>query len=64
MRPEHRECIERCGLAVNEVILEQLASSYSVLTEDERELGVCLVDIGAERPTSPSSPTARFATRR
>ena len=40
------KCISRCGLAVNEVILEQLASSYSVLTEDERDLGVCLVDIG------------------
>jgi len=40
------KCIERCGLKVNEVILEQLASSYSVLTDDERELGVCLVDIG------------------
>ena len=40
------KCIERCGLQVNDVILEQLASSYAVLTEDERELGVCLVDIG------------------
>ena len=40
------KCISRCGLTVNEVILEQLASSYSVLTEDERDLGVCLVDIG------------------
>ncbi len=40
------KCIERCGLKVNDVILEQLASSYAVLTEDERELGVCLVDIG------------------
>ncbi|HBQ40182.1 MAG TPA: cell division protein FtsA, partial [Halieaceae bacterium] len=40
------KCIRRCGLEVEEVILEQLASSYSVLTEDERELGVCLVDIG------------------
>ncbi len=40
------KCIERCGLKVNDVILEQLASSYSVLTDDERELGVCLVDIG------------------
>ncbi|MEM7078429.1 MAG: cell division protein FtsA [Pseudomonadota bacterium] len=40
------KCIERCGLFVNDVILEQLASSYSILTEDERELGVCLVDIG------------------
>jgi cell division protein FtsA len=40
------KCIRRCGLDVEEIILEQLASSYSVLTEDERELGVCLVDIG------------------
>ncbi|MFV0275779.1 MAG: cell division protein FtsA [Parahaliea sp.] len=40
------KCIRRCGLEVEEVILEQLASSYSVLTEDERELGVCMVDIG------------------
>ena len=40
------KCLERCGLVVKEVILEQLASSYAVLTEDEKELGVCLVDIG------------------
>jgi cell division protein FtsA len=40
------KCIERCGLRVQDVILEQLASSYAVLTDDERELGVCLVDIG------------------
>jgi cell division protein FtsA len=40
------KCIERCGLTVREVILEQLASSYAVLSDDERELGVCLVDIG------------------
>ena len=40
------KCIKRCNLAVDEIILEQLASSYSVLTEDEKELGVCLVDIG------------------
>ncbi len=40
------KCIERCGLHVNDVILEQLASSYSILSEDERELGVCIVDIG------------------
>jgi cell division protein FtsA len=38
--------VQRCGLEVDAVILEQLASSYSVLTEDEKELGVCLVDIG------------------
>ena len=40
------KCIARCGLQVKSVILEQLASSYSVLSDDERELGVCLVDIG------------------
>lgn len=40
------KCIRRCNLAVDEIILEQLASAYSVLTEDEKELGVCLVDIG------------------
>ena len=40
------KCVERCGLVVNEIILEQLASSYSVLTSDERDLGVCLIDIG------------------
>ena len=40
------KCIKRCGLDVEDIILEQLASSYSVLTDDERELGVCLVDIG------------------
>jgi cell division protein FtsA len=40
------KCVRRCGLEVDDVILEQLASSYSVLTEDEKDLGVCLVDIG------------------
>lgn len=40
------KCIRRCGLDVDEIILEQLASSYSVLTEDEKDLGVCMVDIG------------------
>lgn len=40
------KCIRRCGLEVDDVILEQLASSHAVLTDDEKELGVCLVDIG------------------
>ncbi len=40
------KCIQQCGLAVDDIILEQLASSYAVLTEDEKDLGVCLVDIG------------------
>jgi len=40
------KCIKRCGLEVSDLILQPLASSVSVLTEDEKELGVCLVDIG------------------
>ncbi len=40
------KCIRRCGLEVDDVILEQLASSQAVVTDDERDLGVCLVDIG------------------
>lgn len=40
------KCIRKCGLEVADVILEQLASGLAVLTEDEKELGVCLVDIG------------------
>jgi len=40
------KCVQRCELEVDDIILEQLASSCSVLTEDEKELGVCLVDIG------------------
>ncbi len=40
------KCVERCGLEVADLILEQLASSEAVLSEDEKELGVCLVDIG------------------
>ncbi len=40
------KCIERCDLKVNQLVLEQLASSCSVLIEDEKDLGVCIVDIG------------------
>jgi cell division protein FtsA len=40
------KCVQRCGLAVEDVVLEQLASSYAVLADDEKELGVCLVDVG------------------
>src|SRR6476469_6066003 len=40
------KCVQRCGLAVEDIVLEQLASSYAVLADDEKELGVCLVDIG------------------
>lgn len=41
------KCITRCGLSVDALILEPLASSYAVLTDDEKDLGVALVDIGA-----------------
>jgi len=40
------KCVRRCGLEVDDVILEQLGSSQSVLTDDEKDLGVALVDIG------------------
>ena len=40
------KCVHRCGLEVSEMILQPLASSKAVLAEDEKELGVCLVDIG------------------
>ena len=40
------KCVKRCGIMLDGFVLEQLASSYSVLSEDEKELGVCIVDIG------------------
>ncbi len=40
------KCIRRCGLEVRDVILQPLASAMAVLSEDEKDLGVCLVDIG------------------
>ncbi len=41
------KCVRRCGLEVDQLMLNPLASSQAVLTDDEKELGVCLVDIGA-----------------
>ncbi len=41
------KCIAHCGLTAKALVLEQWASSYSILSDDERDLGVCLVDIGA-----------------
>ncbi|MDX9698305.1 MAG: cell division protein FtsA [Rhodocyclaceae bacterium] len=41
------KCVRRCGLEVMDLSLQPLASSHAVLTEDEKELGVCMVDIGA-----------------
>jgi cell division protein FtsA len=41
------KCVSRCGLVIDELIMQPLAASYSSLTQDEKDLGVCLVDIGA-----------------
>jgi len=41
------KCIRRCGLEVDDLVLGQLSSSFAVLREDEKELGVCVADIGA-----------------
>ncbi len=41
------QCVRRCNLEVDDIVLSQLASSAAVLSEDERQLGVCLIDIGA-----------------
>jgi len=40
------KCVRRCGLEVSDLVLQPLASSFATLSEDEKELGVCLVDIG------------------
>ncbi len=40
------KCVRRCGLDVNDLILQPLASSRAVLSDDEKDLGVCLVDVG------------------
>lgn len=40
------KCAQRCGLTVADIVLEQLASSESVLSQDEKDLGVALIDIG------------------
>jgi cell division protein FtsA len=41
------KCVARCGLTVDELIMQPLAASFAVLSEDEKDLGVCLVDMGA-----------------
>lgn len=40
------KCMKRCGLTTSDIVLEQFASSQSILTDDEKELGVCMIDIG------------------
>ena len=41
-----RNCVERCGITIDDIVLEPVASGMAVLTTDERELGVCMIDIG------------------
>jgi len=40
------KCVRRCGLEVRDLVLQPLASAIAVLSQDEKDLGVCLVDIG------------------
>ena len=40
------KCVRRCGLEVKDVMLQPLASALAVLNDDEKELGVCLMDVG------------------
>jgi cell division protein FtsA len=40
------KCVRRCGLDVVDVVLQPIASAHAVLTEDEMDAGVCLIDIG------------------
>ena len=58
------KCVRKCGLEVDDIILEQLASSYAVLTEDEKELGCAWWISAVVLPTLPSLPQVRFDTRR
>lgn len=41
------KCVERCSLSADQLIFSALASSYSILTDDEKELGICVIDMGA-----------------
>ena len=45
-RDNIEKCVKKCSINPQSVVLEQLASSLAVLTKDEKDLGVCLVDIG------------------
>lgn len=41
-----KNCVERCGLMIKDMVLEPIASGMAVLTDDERDLGICMIDIG------------------
>ena len=57
------KCVRRCGREVEDLILEQLASSYSVLVEEEKTSGCAWWTSVAARRISPFSPADRSATR-
>ncbi|HTP95208.1 MAG TPA: cell division protein FtsA [Burkholderiales bacterium] len=40
------KCVRRCGLEVRDLVLQPLASATAVISDDEKDLGVCLVDVG------------------
>jgi len=56
-------CVNRAGMSVADAIIEQVAASEAVLTPDEKELGVALVDIGGGRRTWPFSSAGASGTR-
>jgi cell division protein FtsA len=58
------KCVRRCGLDVQDLILQPLASSSAVLTDDEKELGVALVDIGGGTTDIAILPGGRSAIPR
>jgi cell division protein FtsA len=59
------KCVQRCGLEVDDIVLEQLASSYSVLTDDEKELGSCIVviPIAGDQVTNDIAVSMRTPTQ-
>ena len=57
-------CANRAGLEVTETIFEAIAAAEATLSADERELGVCVIDIGARTPRNwRSSLRGRLRTR-
>jgi cell division protein FtsA len=59
------KCMKRCGLTTNDIVLEQFASSQSILSEDEKDLGVCMIDIpiAGDQVTNDIAIALRTPTR-
>src|SRR6266513_2613364 len=57
------KCVRRCGLVVKDVILQPLASSIAVLNDDEKDLGICLIDIAGGQVTNDIAMTLRTPTK-